>query len=356
MSLNKILSLAASIIKSTILFSLIFFNSNILSEETSQYNPDDQGILSIMYHRFDENKYPSTNIRMNIFLEHISAIKNNGFEFYNPELFDEEFDKPKDIKKILLTVDDAFLSFYENAWPVLKKEKIPFILFVSTEPIGKRGYMTWDQIKEIEKEKFAFIGNHSHTHEYLIDFSFADFKDDINKSIKIFEENLGYNPIFFSYPFGEYSLEQKNFIKKKFNYAFGQHSGVIDSTKDKYELPRFPINENYGKMERFNSIIKYFPLQYESFEPEDKYVLAINNPPSVKIKFFNNQKNIKNINCFSNEGDNWGNPNISVDENNVMKIFFREKFNFRRGRLNCSLNENGKWKWFGHQFTVQIPK
>ena len=322
----------------------------------TQYNPDDQGVLSIMYHRFEENKYPSTNIRMNIFLEHIAAIKNNGFEFYNPKLFSEEFDKPKDNKKILLTIDDAFLSFYENAWPILKKNEIPFILFVSTEPIGKRGYMTWEQIKEIEKENFAFIGNHSHTHEYLINFSFSDFKDDINKSIEIFNANLGYNPIFFSYPFGEYSLQQKNFIKKNFKYAFGQHSGVIDSTKDKYELPRFPINENYGKMERFSSIIKYLPLQYKDFKPEDKYVLVNNNPPSVEIEFFDNQKNIKNINCFSNEGDNWGNPNISVNENNVMKISFREKFTFRRGRLNCSLNENGKWKWFGHQFTVQIPK
>ena len=45
-----------------------------------------------------------------------------------------------------------------------------------------------------------------------------------------------------------------------------------------------------------------------------------------------------------------------INENNIMKISFREKFNFRRGRLNCSLNENGQWKWFGHQFTVQIPK
>ena len=89
-----------------------------------------------MYHRFEENKYPSTNIRMNIFLEHIPTIKNNGFEFYNPKLFSEEFDKPKDNKKILLTIDDAFLSFYENAWPILKKNKTPFILFVSTEPIG----------------------------------------------------------------------------------------------------------------------------------------------------------------------------------------------------------------------------
>ncbi len=356
MSLNKILSVAASIIKSVTLFLFIFFHSNISSDEITQFKPDDQGVLSIMYHRFDENKYPSTNIRMNIFIQHIDAVKKNGFEFYDPKLFSKQFNEPKENKKILLTIDDAFLSFYEEAWPILKKNEIPFILFVSTEPIGKKGYMNWEQIKEIEKEKFAFIGNHSHTHEYLIKFPFADFKDDINKSIDIFKKNLGYNPIFFSYPFGEYSLKQKNFIKKNFEYAFGQHSGVIDSTKDRYELPRFPINENYGKMERFNSIIKYLPLQYKDFKPEDKFVLAENNPPSVEISFFDNQKNLNNINCFSNEGDSWGNPNILVDENNVMKITFREKFTFRRGRLNCSLNENGKWKWFGHQFTIQIPK
>ena len=92
----------------------------------------------------------------------------------------------------------AFSSFYENAWPFLKQNKIPFILFVSTEPVGKNGYMTWKQIKEVEREEFAFIGNHSHSHEYLIDFSFDDFKSDINQSINIFEKELGYNPVFYS--------------------------------------------------------------------------------------------------------------------------------------------------------------
>ena len=66
-------------------------------------------------------------------------------------------------------------------------------------------------------------------------------------------------------------------------------------------------------------------MSKKDFKPEDKYVLAKDNPPSVEIKFFDNQKNIKNINCFSNEGDNWGNPNISIDENNIMKISFKEK-------------------------------
>ncbi len=209
MSLNKILSLAASIIKSAVLFLFIFFHSSISSEETTRYNPDDQGVLSIMYHRFEENKYPSTNIRMNIFIEHIAAIKNNGFEFYNPKLFNEQFNEPKENKKILLTIDDGFTSFYQNAWPYLKEKEIPFILFISTEAIGKYGYMNWKQIKEIEKEEFAFIGNHSHSHEYLVKYNFTKFKKDIDTSIKIFIENIGYNPLFFSYPFGEYSLEQK---------------------------------------------------------------------------------------------------------------------------------------------------
>ena len=128
-----------------------------------------------MYHRFNENKYPSTNIRMNVFENHIKIIKNLKYEFLNPNNFEDVFDKPKTQKKILLTIDDAFQSFYKEAWPFLKKEKIPFILFVSTEPIGKKGYMTWQQIKEIEKESFTMIGHHSHSHEYMINWDNTDF-------------------------------------------------------------------------------------------------------------------------------------------------------------------------------------
>ena len=57
--------------------------------------------------------------------------------------------------------------------------------------------MNWKQIKEIEKYNFVSIGNHSHSHDYLVNFSFDDFKKDIRKSIKIFENNLGYNPYYF---------------------------------------------------------------------------------------------------------------------------------------------------------------
>ena len=289
---------------------------------------------------------------MNIFKKQLEIIINNNLKFINPIEFADNFDSQKNEKKILLTIDDAFLSFYEVAWPYLKKNKIPFILFVSTEPIGKFGYMNWSQIKEIAKEDFVFIGNHSHSHGYLTDYKFEDFKKDIDKSINIFKNKLDYNPIFFSYPFGEYSLEQKNYINQKFDYAFGQHSGVIDLNKNKYELPRFPINEKYGDLKRFEFLINLLPLQYKNILPEEKYIKSINNPPKVVVEFFNEQKNLNKINCFSNEGGKWDKPDTTLN-NNKLSVKFKDKFLFRIGRINCSLQDGDKWRWFGAQFTIE---
>ena len=350
MNVKKILSLVASTIKLFII--ILLFSSNSKAEEKNiKYYSTDKGILSLMYHRFDENKYPSTNIQMDIFKKQIKIIRNSKYNFYDPANLEKNFYIEKKEKKILITIDDAFSSFYEVAWPYLREEKIPFILFVSTEAVGKKGYMNWDQIKELEKENIAYIGNHSHTHNYLVDLKNNDFINDINTASKIFIKKLGYNPIFFSYPFGEYSNFIKEHIAKNFKFSFGQHSGVIDTNKDQYELPRFPINEKYGDLKRFQFLINLQPLQYKTLYPKEKYITK-NNPPKFSVEFFDKQKNLNNINCFSDEGNQWKKSNIDFNEN-ILTINFREKFLFRRGRINCSLNDAGIWRWFGVQFSVK---
>ena len=288
---------------------------------------------------------------MDIFKKQIEIIKNLGYNFYDPKDLEKNFHITKKEKKILITIDDAFSSFYEVAWPYLKKEKIPFILFVSTESVGRNGYMTWSEIKELEAESVAYIGNHSHTHKYLVDLKNEEFIDDINSSSSAFKDKLGYNPIFFSYPFGEYSAIIKEYISKNFMFSFGQHSGVIDINKDRYELPRFPINEKYGDLKRFKSVINYNPLEYRTILPEEKKINNQTNPPELVVEFFNEQKNIKNITCYSNNGNKWKKNKLNF-ENNYMKIRFNKKFLPRRGRINCSLNDNGIWRWFGLQFSV----
>ena len=307
-----------------------------------------------MYHRFNENKYPSTNIRMKDFISHLNIIEDSGIRFINPQNFENELKKNKNQRKILLTIDDGFTSFYENAWPILKEKKIPFILFVSTREVGVKNYMTWDQIRELDKENFVEIGNHSHTHEYLVDESNELIEKDIKKSISIFKKELGKNSEFFSYPFGEYSLQFKDIIKSLgFKYAFGQHSGVMDETKDFYELPRFPINEKYGEIKRFTSLTKTLPFKYKKVLPEEKYLLQNKNPPKVKIQFYDDIKNLKAISCYSNEGNRWRESDIKFENSNVITININEKFIGERGRINCSLRDaSGFWRWLGLQFVI----
>ncbi len=317
-------------------------------------NIEDKGIIVLMYHRFNENKYPSTNIKLADFVEQINLIKKNQFKFVNPNDFDNNLLNEKNTKKVLITVDDGFKSFYDHAWPILKKEEIPFIIFINTREVGTRGYMNWDQIKEIAKEQFVHIGNHGYSHEYLVDMKNDEIMNDINRATADYKNNIGYNSSFFSYPFGEYSNNLKTIVKNLgFKYAFGQHSGVVDETKDFYELPRFPINENYGKIERFETILKTIPLKYKSIIPEERYLQDANNPPKIVVEFFEDLKNIKLLNCFSNELDEWRTSQVEFLDNNKIRIKLIGKFTTERGRVNCSLKESdGSWRWLGMQFTI----
>ena len=323
--------------------------NNLLSSEISE-----KGIITLMYHRFEENKYPSTNIKINDFKKHIELIKNSNIEFINEKTLKEIVLKKKNYteKKILLTIDDAFLSFYKNAWPILQKEKIPFILFVNTREINNRhpNYMSWDQIREIHKSNIGVIGGHSFSHEYLAFATEDEIIKDINKSIEDYKRELNFNPEVFSYPFGEYSLEVKNIVKKLgYVIAFGQHSGVVHQRSDLFELPRFPINESYGTLDRFSFLLKTSPLPYKFFKPDEK-LLKTNNPPSIEIEF---EQNVKNINCFTNEGGSWKKSEITYLENNWIRVLLKEKYKPRRGKINCTLKmKDGSWGWLGKQFIV----
>ena len=135
-----------------------------------------------MYHRFEENKYPSTNTKIANFKNQLELIKKEKIKFINPYKFNQSLVEQTNLRKVMITIDDAFSSFYENAWPIIKDQKIPIILFVSTREVGKNGYMTWEQIREISKENFVHVGNHSHTHEYLIDYNLNQIKEDLLKS------------------------------------------------------------------------------------------------------------------------------------------------------------------------------
>ena len=68
-----------SIIKK-LLFIFIFFITITNDSLSMNDTLDDKGVIVLMYHRFEENKYPSTNIKIADFVKHLDLIKNNNFK------------------------------------------------------------------------------------------------------------------------------------------------------------------------------------------------------------------------------------------------------------------------------------
>ena len=89
------------IIKKFFIISLfIVFLTPVKSSYSNEKSLNDFGIIALMYHRFEENKYPSTNIKINDFREHINLIQKEGLEFINANNFKQNFSQTRHLYEI----------------------------------------------------------------------------------------------------------------------------------------------------------------------------------------------------------------------------------------------------------------
>ena len=100
-------------------------------------------------------------------------------------------------------------------------------------------------------------------------------------------------------------------------------------------------------------LLSILRLKFQKMSPKEKYINNLTNPPKINIKFFKNIKNLKLINCFSNEEDKWRKSKIKFIDDSTVEIQLEGKFTTERGRVNCSIREdNNTYRWLGLQFVV----
>lgn len=193
-------------------------------------NADRSAAVLLMYHRFGVSQTPSTNITLEQFDAHIRYLVEGGYKVLPLEDIVDALrtGAPLPDKTVAITIDDAHVSAYQEAWPRLRAAGLPFTLFVSTDAVD-RGYghvMTWDQIREM-KAAGVTIGLHSAAHDHMTELSPDTAREDIERGRRRLEEELGEAPKLFAYPFGEISADLKRLVASMgFQAAFGQHSGV----------------------------------------------------------------------------------------------------------------------------------
>ena len=308
----------------------------------------------LMYHRFGEQDYPSTNIRMEQFREHLEELKKDK---YTVLPLGEIVDKLKSgavlpDRSVAITIDDAYLSVYENAWPLLKEAGFPFTIFVSTDNLDQKmpAFMNWAQLKEMA-DQGVYVGHHTASHAHLPRLSADKLKEEIERASESFKKNLGFVPGLFAYPYGEYGSDIKDYIERAgFKAAFGQQSGVAYAQHDLFALPRFALNENYGSIGRLRLAANAMPLRVRNIMPTDNILRQ--NPPAFGFSLAEDYPNLKQLSCYSSNQSGGTVPNQRLGQDRI-EIRLTKAYAPGRGRINCTLpGPEGRYRWFGTLFYI----
>ena len=158
----------------------------------------------LMYHRINQpDPTSSLTVSPESFAKQIEWLRKNKFRFLS---LDEAIDRGMKIsfweKAVALTFDDGFHDNYENAFSLLRERRFPATLFVVVDWVGKEGYVSWNEIRELNQNGIQ-IGSHSLTHRWLPEIlNDTELESEIVKSKKRIEEEIGKEVRHFSYPVG----------------------------------------------------------------------------------------------------------------------------------------------------------
>ena len=321
-----------------------------LAEAQDQVSEDSAVI--IMYHRFGENDFPSTNVKLEKFEQHIEELNKEKYNIVSLKTITEAFKNSLKLppRTIAITIDDGYISSYTEAWPRLKKAGIPFTIFISTGSIDEQNkrYLTWENIRELDAEPLVDIGHHGHAHAHMTNITPSEALTDIAAADEIFERELGYIPNIFAFPYGEYSENLLKTIKvKNYHAALAQYSSVANSNSNLMALPRFSLNEKYSNIERFKLIVNSRALSVKDVKPRSP-ILEIN-PPAIGFTVDSNIDNLEALNCFPSHMNIPA--GINRIEKNKIEVRFDKPFPSGRHRVNCTMPAfDGRWYWYGMPF------
>ncbi len=326
-------------------FLLLFF---ILTLNASTTN---NNAIVFMYHHFGQSQYPSTNITLKQFENHLNYLKEEHYNVWTLSKIllyvKNKYTLPD--KTVAITIDDAYISVYKHAYPMLKRKGFPYTVFVNTNAIGVNSvqYMNWDHMKEMQTYGAEFA-NHSSTHAYLIPKAHerkGQWKSRIGQEVKeaeaILQEKLNQSLKILSYPFGEYTKQSALYIESLGFTGITQTSGVVDYNSDFKRIPRFAMSEKFADMEGFILKLNTIALPVKSLKPWNTLVRS--NPPKLQIEF---EKPLPNVGCYTSNGEK---INITWLSSRIIEIQSRHKLKGKRDRYTCTAQrKDGKWYWYSH--------
>jgi peptidoglycan/xylan/chitin deacetylase (PgdA/CDA1 family) len=137
------------------------------------------------------------------FAAHMKMLADNGYTTILPDDLYAYYTQEKKLppKPVMITFDDNTLSQYTQAMPILNCYGFKAVFFVMTVSIGKPGYMTRTQMKQLHDEGHV-LGIHTWDHHAVTKYTDADWKTQLDQPMKTLQQVTGVEPRYFAFPYG----------------------------------------------------------------------------------------------------------------------------------------------------------
>lgn len=332
----------------------------IIAYANTSIPADRNAAVIFTYHRIGADQYPDENIRLSQFNDHLKELSQEPYNVLPlPTIINAlKNDSSLPPYTVAITFDGAHKSLFDWAAPILKQYNLPYTIFVAPQNLeeNSNSYMSWKDLKKLSKDELVTIGLHPARYERLAGDDEVTIRQKITTALVKVREELDLSPVYFSYPFGEYSTHYRNAVASMaFEAAFTQNSGTAHGQNDIYALPRFTMTETYGDLQRFRMTATALPLPIDSQTPNDPYLETAT--PDLELTIDESLTGqVNNLSCFISGHKKPKQEIIGVQH---IKLIMDEPLSARRIRINCTLPvkdhknpDNNRWRWFGRLLTL----
>ncbi len=205
----------------------------------------------LMYHYLGEPPANADIYRRDLsvaparFAEHLARIQAEGYTVISLyELAAHLLQgAPLPPQPVVLTFDDGYRDNYENAFPLLREQKMTATFFVVMEFINQERpeYLTWAMVDEMAAAGMHFEA-HGVDHTSLRGRTQADLEFQALRSYETLQNRLNRRPRFISYPAGEYDQQTMDIFQRAGYWAgLTTIQGATHSSDALFELRRVRI-------------------------------------------------------------------------------------------------------------------
>lgn len=212
----------------------------------------------LMYHYIRVNPVASDRVGYGLsvtpadFAAQMEWIVRNGYHAVFPSELMSAMTQgaPLPTKPIVLTFDDGYRDFYDQAWPMLKQYGLKSANGVVTTfaDKGDRGdtqYMTWNMVQELDQSGMVEIASHTLSHSDLTKMSVVQRWSELSRSKEVIEGKLGHACATVIYPSGRYDGATVADAKRAgYQIAFTTNDGKVRAPQDTgviLQLPRVRV-------------------------------------------------------------------------------------------------------------------